>query len=447
MLHGKVRTAINKYSLLEYGDSVICAVSGGADSVCLLHILNSLKSEYGLKLYIANVNHLIRGEESDRDSNFVKTIAQKAGIEFFYREYDVKKIAMERKMGEEECGRELRYEFFSELSEKLGNAKIATAHNLNDNAETFLFRIARGTSPKGLCGIKHKRGNIIRPLLDVSREEIENYLKSNGVVWCEDSTNSIPMYARNKIRLEVLPLLKEISVSAEEKIVSALGFLSEDESFISEIAQKKEDECVAGGELLLEPFITLHPALKRRIAASLLKRWGVKEITAEKVEGFLQYVLKDTGKLFDINGTVFARKSYGKIIIVPVDKTNQISEVLDIGQDVITDKWKLSMYCSTEKIKKKSNTVAVFDKNKISGPFTVSYRRDGDRISLKGINGSKKISDLFTDEKIDISKRNFIPIVKKGNDVLYVGGLRQSSMYFTDSDTKEYLIIKYEERE
>lgn len=447
MLLDKVRATIEKYRLLEYGDSVICAVSGGADSVCLLHIMNSLKSEYGLKLYIANVNHLIRGEESDRDSRFVKAVAKAADIKIFYREYAVKKIAAERKLGEEECGRELRYEFFREVSESLGGAKIATAHNLNDNAETLLFRMARGTSPKGLCGIKYKRGNIVRPLLDVSRDEIVRYLKANSITWCDDSTNSLPLYARNKIRLEVLPVLKEISSSAEEKIVSVAKLISRDNSFIEEYAQEKEKECFVEEELLIEPFLNLHPALKSRIAASVLTKWGAKEISSEKVDSFLSYSQKDTGKVFDINGKIFARKSYGKIVTFIPTEIEQLTAVLDEGISVITDKWKLSMYYSREKVRKRNNSVAIFDADKISGPFTVSYRRDGDRISLKGINGSKKISDIFTDEKIDASERNLIPIVRDGDDVLYIGGIRQSSLYLADSDTRKYLIITYEERE
>lgn len=447
MLLDKVRATIEDNSLLEYGDSVICAVSGGADSICLLHIMNTLKSEYGLRLYIANVNHLIRGEESDRDSRFVKAIAKAADIDFFYREYDVRKIASERKIGEEECGRELRYEFFRELSQKLGGAKIATAHNLNDNAETILFRMARGTSPKGLCGIKYKRDNIVRPLLDVSRGEIERYLKANSITWCEDSTNSIPIYARNKIRLNVMPQLREISSSAEEKIVSVSRLIWQDNSFIEDYTKEQEKVCIEGNDLILEPFLKLHPSIKRRITTTILKKWGVKEISAEKVESFLNYVQKDTGKVFDINGKIFARKSYERIVTFAPEESKEFCAVLDEGKSVITDKWKLCMYYSDEIIRKRNNSVAIFDADKICGPFTVTYRRDGDRISIKGLNGSKKISDIFTDEKIDISERNFIPVVRKDDDIIYIGGIRQSSLYMADSDTKKYLIITYEERD
>ena len=446
LLLDKVRRTIENNGLLSEGDSVICAVSGGADSMCMLYALMELRAEYSLNLYIANVNHLLRGEESDRDSSFVKQFAKNNGIEFFYREYNVAQIAKERRQGEEECGRELRYSFFNEIEKKLGGAKIATAHNLNDNAETILFRLTRGTSPKGLCGIQYKRRNIIRPLLDVSRSEIEEYLKENSYTWCEDSTNSIPVYARNKIRLGVIPLLKEISCKAEEKIISASKLISEDNSFLDEYTLKCEKECFVDNCLLTDKFSVLHIAVKRRVAASLLKKWGVKEVTSDKVENFLSFTNKDNGKIFDIDGKSFLRKTCGKVVLSNMKEKRHLNVVLDFEKDILTDKWKLSMYKTAEKFRKSDNLTAVFDADKVTGPFTVTYRQDGDKISLKGLGGTKKLSDIFTDEKINVQERDYIPVIRKNGNIIYIGGIRQSSLYCPDADTKEYLIIKYEKR-
>ena len=446
MFFDKVRETVKKNNLLEYGDCVVCAVSGGADSMCLLYSMIELREEYNLTLYIANVNHLIRGKESDDDSEFVKTVAEKTGIQLFYREYDVIRISNERKIGEEECGRELRYEFFEEVASKLGGAKIATAHNLNDNAETVLFRMARGTSPKGMCGIKYKRNNIIRPLLDVTRNEIEAYLKENNLAWREDSTNSIPVYARNKIRLEVIPKLREVSSSADEKVVAVSKFISEDNSFIEEYAMEREKECFSENSLNLEEYSKLHISIKRRIAASVLVRWGIKELTAEKIEDFLDFINKDSGKIFDINGKVHIRKSYDKIVCCSKNETTVMCEILDENNSVEKGIWKLSVYRTKENVKKNGNNLAIFDADKLCTPFEVTFRRDGDRIKLKG-SGTKKVSDIFTDTKTDAGKRAYIPIVRKGEDIVYIGGLRQSSLFDADSETKEYLIIKYEERE
>ncbi|MCR4924709.1 MAG: tRNA lysidine(34) synthetase TilS, partial [Clostridiales bacterium] len=172
MIEEKALNTIKKYDLLEYGDTVILGVSGGADSMALAYFMNSLKEEYGLKLIIAHINHCIRGAEADSDEEFVKNQAEKLGIEFRSLRADVPSIAKLNSEGTEECGRRIRYEFFNSIS---GNAKIATAHNLNDKMETFFLNLARGTSLKGLCSIPVKRDNIIRPLIDCSRREIEEY--------------------------------------------------------------------------------------------------------------------------------------------------------------------------------------------------------------------------------------------------------------------------------
>ncbi len=443
----KVRETISEYKLLEKGDSVICAVSGGADSVCLLHTMLELRDEYGINIIVANVNHLIRGEESDKDSQFVKELCKKNGLKFYYREYDVKRIAAERKIGEEECGRILRYEFFDEISNEIGNAKIATAHNLNDNAETVLFRLVRGTAAQGFGGILHSRGNIIRPLLDVSRNEIEEYLTKNGIEWCEDSTNKMPIYARNKIRLGVMPLLNEISGNAEEKIVSAARFIAEDNEFLKGCSVVAEKECFIDNSLLIDKFRNVPLPLKRRIVATVFEKWGVNDINAEKIECFIEFTLKDSGKKFDINSRFYSQKSYNKVVLRSRVKESELCENLDFENSVNNDKWRLSVFVTTEQPKRKNNNCAVFDADKISPPFTVTYRKDGDRIKLKGINGTKKLSDIFTDEKVDSEKRNFIPVVRKDDDIIYVGGLRQSSLYAVDKNTDKFFIINYEGRD
>jgi len=439
----KVRKTIKENSLLNMGDSVICAVSGGADSICLLHTMLVLKSEYNLSLYVANVNHLIRGKESDLDSEFVKKVCRAADIECFYREYDVVKIARERKMGEEECGRILRYEFFDELSKKLGNAKIATAHNLNDNAETVVFRLARGTSAQGLCGIKYKRDNIIRPLLDISREEIEKYLRSNSLSWREDSTNQIPIYARNKIRLNVMPLLCEISSGAEQKIVSAARCIAEDNEFLNECERVVQSECFFGEYVLIKPFNDAPLPLKRRLAANVLQEWGVREVTAEKIEKFIDFFHKDSGKQFDIDSQCYAEKAYDKVNFCQRQNDDEFSDLLDIGHEVSQKNWTLSVEYSDNKLYKCGRNLAVFDAQKLILPFVVRYRKDGDKISPKGMYGTKKLSDVFSDEKIDRHLRDLIPIVEKDSNIIYIGGLRQSSLYATDEYTKKVIVIKY----
>ena len=442
MLLDTVRETISEYNMLEKGDKVLCAVSGGADSMCLLSAMQTLARELDISVYVANVNHLIRGDEAKRDSKFVKEFCKKNEIECFYREYDIPGLSKEMKIGEEECGRIFRYEFFCEIAKKLGGAKIATAHNLNDNAETVLFRLVRGATARGLGGIKYKRDNIIRPLLDVSRDEIEKYLVQNKVSWCEDSTNKETVYTRNKLRNCVMPILDEVSSGAQRKIVSASKLLAEDNELLSQLAKEKMSECFFEDYILTEPLENTHISIKRRIISLILEKWGTKEITADKIDDFIEFLSKENGKAFDINLYMFAEKTYGKIVLCKRTEENSPSQILDIGKECRGDDWIIKISPS-EKRGSKSNNIAVFDAEKLSLPLVVRYRQEGDRIKQSGMNGSKKLSDIFTDEKIEKPLRDKIPIVEKDGEILFVCGLRKSSLYAADENTKKYLIIEY----
>lgn len=445
MLLEKVRKTIEKHNLLENGDTVICAVSGGADSVCLLHLMQSLKCDYNLTVYVANVNHLIRGEESDRDSNFVKSVCKAADVKCFYREYNVKEIAKVRKTGEEECGRILRYEFFDEISKELGGAKIATAHNLNDNAETVLFRLIRGSSAHGLSGISYKRDNIIRPILDITRNEIEDYLVRNGISWCNDSTNALPVYARNKLRIKVFPELNSVVNNAEKRIVSAAKLIGEDDMYLHSLADEAFCKCYFENYLLLSEFNGYELPVKRRIVSNLLSHWGMKEITSDKIEDFMDYTEKESGKKFDINAASYAEKAYDRIYLRKREKA--VTEEFTISGETSFnhEKFSLKVEISSVYPEKSGNNRALFDADKLSFPLKIRFRNKGDKMKLKGMSGTKKISDIFSDEKIERAKRDFIPLILKENEIIFVCGLRQSPSYATDKNTKKYLLIDYTE--
>jgi tRNA(Ile)-lysidine synthase len=210
----KVVAAIEKYSLIENGDKVVVALSGGADSVTLLDVLCSLKEKYNLTIYAAHLNHNIRGEEAERDENFCKILCKNYNVELFVKSVDVKALAQKQKISEELCGRNERYSFFEELSSKL-NAKIATAHTASDNAETLLFNLSRGSSLKGLSAIPPKRGAVIRPLIELTRSQIEQYCTEQNLNFVTDSTNLTDDYTRNSIRHRVVPVLKDFNPQLE----------------------------------------------------------------------------------------------------------------------------------------------------------------------------------------------------------------------------------------
>ena len=206
-----------RFDMLQNGDSVIVALSGGADSVSLLHCLISIKEKCNLNIYAAHLNHMLRGEEAERDEMFCKILCENYNTELFVRRVDIGSLAKEQKIGEELCGRQQRYAFFEELSEKLG-AKIATAHTSSDNAETLLLQLCRGASVSGAAGIPPVRGRYIRPLIDCTREQIERYCRENDLEFVTDSTNLSDKYTRNKLRHNVIPVFKELNPRFEEAV-------------------------------------------------------------------------------------------------------------------------------------------------------------------------------------------------------------------------------------
>lgn len=443
MLLDTVRKTIQTHNLIEKGDKIVCAVSGGADSVCLLHALLNLRSEYSISVYVANVNHLIRGEESDNDSDFVKRVCKAANVELFYREYDVPKLSKELKIGTEECGRKVRYEFFEEISKELGGAKIATAHNLNDNAETVLFRLIRGSSAEGLCGISYKRENIIRPLLDAARPDIEKYLRENNITWVNDSSNFTPDYSRNKLRLNVFPYLKEIFPDAERKIVGAAGFINEDNAYLNSLADEFQKEFSKDDEFNADEFNSLPKPIKRRIARSFLQRWGARDISTQSIDALINLAKNESGKEFDINGVFYAKKVYDKVVFQRRREEEEFCEEIKAGETIETENWIITVKTVDKPVKKYNNNIAVFDGSLLKGPFKVRYRKDGDKMAPLGLGGTKKLSDIFSDAKIESIMRDFVPIVEYEGEILYLCGLRQSSHFKVDKFTKDFLIIEY----
>ena len=203
----KVRDTLIKYSMLENTDEIIVGFSGGADSTCLLYILNLLKDEFDFKIHAAHVNHSLRGNESERDEKFVRDFCEKNSIKLSVLKVDIFKMSKIEGKSLEECGREVRYNFFNSLC--ANKSKIATAHNLNDCEETMFFNLTRGSGLKGLCSIPAVRENIIRPLIRCSRDEIENFCKENSIQYVTDSSNLSDDYTRNKIRHNIIPILKD----------------------------------------------------------------------------------------------------------------------------------------------------------------------------------------------------------------------------------------------
>ena len=238
MLEDKVLATINKYNMINKNDKVVIGVSGGPDSMTLLNVLNNLKEKLGIKIYVAHINHMIR-EEADEETEYVKEFCEKIGVDFFYKRIDVESEAKKLKIGTEEAGRNIRYKFFDEILNKVGANKIATAHNSNDNAETVLMNIIRGTSVSGLKGIEKIRdGKYIRPIIECNRDEVEEYCKENNLNPRYDKTNLENIYTRNKIRNLLIPFIKkEFNPNIIEGINRLSNIAFEEEQFINKIVE------------------------------------------------------------------------------------------------------------------------------------------------------------------------------------------------------------------
>ena len=271
MLEEKISQTIKKFDMLSFNDRVLIGVSGGPDSVTLLNVLLSLKKRYNLSFFIAHLDHMLRGEESDEDANFVKNLAKELGLPCEVKSRNLTEIAQKEHLTLEEAARKYRYKFYLETTKKFKANKIALGHNADDQVETILMRFLRGTGLEGLMGIPPVRGKIIRPLIECSREEIEEYCKENKIEYRVDSSNKEIVYFRNKIRLELLPLLsqgynkniKDITLRLRNIISEVSAYLKQEtELFFKEVARRENPETVI---IDLKKFTSLPLALKRRI--------------------------------------------------------------------------------------------------------------------------------------------------------------------------------------
>ena len=429
----KVKDTIIENNLIQKGETVIVALSGGADSVCLLHILNNLKDEMGFCLKAAHLNHGIRGDEALRDENFAKDICEKLGIEIFVRKRNIPEISKGKNT--ELVGREERYRFFSELSEKLGRAKIAVAHNKNDVAETVVMRLIRGSSVFGLKGIPVKNENIIRPLLFVSRKEIEEFLSLKGIEFVDDSSNFGDDYTRNKIRHNILPAMESISegyLSSVTKTAERLGKVSD---FI--VKSALEAYGPIGKFIDIERIEGLHEVLREYIISESAYQAGMSEISKANISEIEKLFSCSSGKRVCITEGYEAVRIYSEIKFEKKNKCTDYYKELKIGKNYIEEA------DFTIEIKRSEKGI---DLEKVKLPLIARPRRSGDFIESEGMSGSKKIKKLFVDEKLPIDKRGIYPLILSEDKIVFALG-RCGKQFISDESTKKAVTITIREGE
>jgi len=457
VLSEKVMDFIKANSMFDKGDKVIVALSGGPDSTCLLYILNGIKKEIGITLVGAHLNHCLREGDANKDEEYAKETCESLNIDFYSKRVDVHRISIEKNLSCEMAGREVRYEFFKELTVRLGANKVALAHNANDQAETILMRIMRGTGIEGMVGIKPVRDKIyVRPILQLSRKEIEEYNSINNINPRIDKSNLENIYARNKVRLELIPYMEE---NFNKDIIKTLNRLSDivkkDNEYlecISEDEYKKHCEINKQRVIISKSAFALHEAILSRIIRSALLAVNHNLYNFEKVHiySIIELQRHETGKSIMLPQNIIVENCYGNMHIYigrVATLSNNIQYPLNINlKNFIHSLNKVIEIDVVSKLEytqvKGTDFIKYFDNDKIKEPIILRYRKDGDRFMPLGMIGNKKIKDLFIDLKIPKAKRDEVPLICFGHDIGWVVGYRVSEKFKVSKDTKNILRIK-----
>ena len=445
----KIEDYIRQQHMLERGDTVIVGVSGGADSVCLLLVLKELCARYELNIRVVHVEHGVRGQESLEDADFVERLCQKLEVPFTCAHFDVPQYARKKGMSVEEAGRKLRYETFEREADFFPGAKIAVAHNQNDQAETVLFQMARGSDVRGMGGISPVRGRVIRPLLCVSRQDIEAYLWEMGQDFCVDATNETDLYARNCLRHQVIPVLEQVNSQAVAHIAAGAEKMRELDAYLGKQIQELREQfvqCRASGLQIHDSCVgQVESFLLRELIYRLLTEaaGNARDISRVHVAQVERLFCSGMGKNCDLpyglravrvpEGVFIGKEVFReKKVISPVE----LPDARDFSTELICGKVK------TDEIPKKKYTKWI-DYDKIKDSLCVRTRREGDYFWINQNGDRQKLKQFFINEKIPRQLRDEILLVADGSHIVWVVGYRLSAYYYAEEETDKILKIQY----
>ena len=456
----KVRDYMREHDMTAPGDAVIVALSGGADSVCLLTVLKQLATPEFL-LRAVHVHHGIRGAEADRDEAFAQKLCESLSVPLCVAYCHVPAYAAEHGLSEEEAGRILRYQVLEKEAGKWeqelpagSRVKIALAHHRDDNAETILHHLLRGSGLTGLAGIRPVQGRRIRPLLCVGREEIRAYLEAGHISWCEDSTNQSPDYTRNRIRSQVLPLLKTaVNEQAEEHILQAGQIIGQADAYLRQQAEEIWQEAVCGREedlaaIPLTAFARQPEILKTYLIRHMLDQLhpGWKDIGSRHFTAIAELAGKPVGSRLDLPGGLMARTGYETLEIVRKTerevsvKTESGADGEIHGRQTVPELHMTVFSRQKDQEIPKNQYTKWFDYDKIKGTLSVRTRRAGDYLILPS-GGRKTVTRYMIDEKIPKETRDQILLLAEGSHVLWVVGYRISEYYKMEEHTENILQV------
>ena len=429
----RIQQYITNKNLFSKDNHLLLAISGGADSVCLFFVLKEL----GYNIELAHCNFNLRGKESDKDERFVKELANKYGVKSHIKYFETQEYANKQKISIQMAARDLRYKWFDELLADNNLDFVITAHHKDDNIETFLINLIRGSGINGLCGIKAKNKNVIRPLLQISREEIERYLNRKNIKFCNDSSNTDVKYQRNKIRHQLIPLLKEMNPNIQQIIT--------DEIFVLDRTRKVYQQRI---DLIRERFLMHKDGVYKLNISDLIE--------LEYLEIFLFEILNPFG-FFEIDqiikamhcqsGKQFFSDSYQliidreEIIISLLEKNEEEIEILEIEAEIQIP-LSIKFITSSDFSLVKNPNIAKLDFDKLSFPLKLRKWQNGDKFKPLGMRNFKKVSDFFIDKKYSLLDKQKQWILCSKDSIVWIIGNRIDDRYKIDTNTKKVYIAE-----
>lgn len=423
----KVKDYIRKHKLLNDNDLYIVALSGGADSVALLLLLD----EMGYNIHAAHCNFHLRGEESDRDELFCESLCQQKSIPFHRIHFDTLTYAETHKVSVEMAARELRYHYFEELRSDIGATGVCVAHHQDDSVETVLLNLIRGTGLRGLTGIQCRNGHILRPLLCVSRKEIESYLQTKDQSYVIDSTNLEDDMLRNKVRLKVVPLLQELNPAVTENILRTSENLTEAQGILDNIVSLyKNSKSLDLNELKKY-------GSSEYILFEWLKDYGFNGVQVKEAMG------AETGSIFTSSQGYDLLVDRGRFVVEPTLKSLKPLSIPEEGTYVLDEETKISVKKVPVWVSREER-VATLDASKVHFPLTVRRVEKGDKMVPYGMRGHRLLSDIMTDRKMTLfEKRRQIVVVDAKDIIVWLAGIRISDLCQIDDTTTEVVEIHY----
>ncbi len=463
----RVEHFITEHHLVDPSDTLLVGVSGGADSVCLLHILINLRNSLGIDLHIVHLNHQLRGAESDADANYMKDMAKKLGINCTVEACDVKSYQSEHGCSLEEAAREARYSFFTEVAERIGASAVAVGHTANDQAETIIMHMIRGTGLSGLQGMRplfqwglpeSRTFTVIRPLLEVTRDETYLYCDTMNLEPRFDSSNLSLEYLRNRIRAEVMPKLVEYNPNVVEGFSRMARLIAEDVTYLDGEVKRVFGSVVenAPGGIALDnqAFAELPLPLGRNLLRTVLSELigSLRDIEMVHIESIMEVMARPAGKELSLPYGFTLYGDYEKTFITsgenPLSLLPEIQGEwqVQIPGETTVPGWKITsdvLIGPPEKIDE-GDFIAFFDIDLTGGNLTVRTRKDGDRFQPLGMDDSKKLQDFMVDAKIPRVWRDSVPLVCSGDRILWVVGWRIDHRTRVNNYTQRTLRVEFE---